>query len=644
MAASVMACATLAAKEPATLNLAGSKHFDSDSIASAGQPEHRWLSYPGARLCVNPANREFVVADTSTNLELDLGGYLGTTVVRLSDVVRVGLVDASQPESEPEWAASASTKWFPYQLAFTSHFTAGASVTGADTFINREGTLIRTLTVKDGWDKSLYLCGQPDQSCRVAWDEDNQALLVIGTNYFYALRFMQLTGRALKPVEIDAQPMFNGNHWRLEFPLNYGTAHYGISFGFATRSEGQHVSVERAVRAFQQPVKDSLENVKSGMDQFLAKVPAPKQWNLQTVNPYGVTPEKCRQAYYMAWTFLYQSTLDRLPENPAFPYPQMSLGKGALWDGGERTSIATCGWESFLGLQWFSFVDPDFAWQAYEGILSRVDAQGRLGGESLPSRKAQTAWMLYQRKPDQQRLAAVYPALKRYLLWREQNPRWIWSGGHDMSDEKDLEFVVSWLFDIEYAARIADALGRPDESAFWRAKAPPMIDEMNCWFFSDPKELHQYFFTNSATFATQKRNEVRPIMILTALGLPGLPPSMQERLQRLFAAQHKPDAAADGFNYLKYPDNDFVAYGLIEHHNLQAREYLEAVLRDLIRGGEFAETLENGDGQNPVTGGVKPSLFDAMNIIEFTWLLNGIRYDSGTPEPCALPGQPLPQK
>jgi hypothetical protein len=638
----VLACASLGAKEPGTLNLAGTKHFDSDSIASAGKPERRWLSYPGARLCLNPATSGFVVSGTSTNLELDLGGFIGTTVVSLPNVVRAGLVDANPPDSEPDWAASGSTKWFPYQLEFTGHFAAGATVTGTDAFIDRDGTLIRTLAVKDARDKSLYLCGQVDESCRLAWDQHNQALLVTGTNYFYALRFVELRGSALKPAVAVTPPVLKENHWRLDLPLTHGAGIYGISFGFATRPEGQRVSIERALRAFQQPVQDSLDQVKTVMDRFLSKVPAPEKWDFQTVNAYGVTPEKCRQAYYMAWTFLYQSTLDVLPENPAFPYPQMSLGKGALWDGGERTSIATCGWESFLGLQWFSFVDPDFAWQAYEGIMSRVDGMGRLGGESLPSRKAQTAWILYQRQPDKQRLAAVYPALKRYLLWREQNPRWIWSGGHDMADEKDLEFVVSWLFDIEYAARITDVLGQPGESAFWRAKAQPMIANMDRWFFSDPKELHQYYFTNSATYSTAKRDEVRPIMVLTALGLPVLPPGMQERLEQLFAANHKPAAAADGFNYLKYPDNNFVAYGLIDHDNPQARQYIEALLRDLIRGGEFAETLESGDGGNPTTGGVKPSLFNAMNIIEFTWLLNGVRYDSGSPAAYALPGQPPP--
>jgi hypothetical protein len=45
--------------------------------------------------------------------------------------------------------------------------------------------------------------------------------------------------------------------------------------------------------------------------------------------------------------------------------------------------------------------------------------------------------------------------------------------------------------------------------------------------------------------------------------------------------------------------------------------------------GEFAEEL---DIKVPgLTSGVKPSLFTALNVIEFTWLLNGTRYELGTP-------------
>jgi hypothetical protein len=164
-----------------------------------------------------------------------------------------------------------------------------------------------------------------------------------------------------------------------------------------------------------------------------------------------------------------------------------------------------------------------------------------------------------------------------------------------------------------------------------------MIGNMQKWFFSDPRELHQFYFTNAGTYATAQRNETRPIMILTALEIPQLPPDMVTRLSDLFSSIHKPEADNDGFNYLKYPDNDLVAYGLIERGNPQSRAFVEAVLRDCIRSGEFAETLEGSGGKGLRATGVRPSLFSAMNIIEFTWLLNDRRYDSGRTVQCRLP-------
>jgi hypothetical protein len=627
------------AKASSSLNLSGDKHFVCDSIASAGQPERRWLSYPGGRLCINPATSGSAITTTPGDLAMDLGGYVGTKVIKLPHVVRVGLVDASNPDGPAQWSTSRSTTWYPYKLGLAANFAQGGQLSGYDAFINKESTLVRMLALQEAPGKLLCFSGQIDPAAKLSWDEDNQALLVTGENYFYALQFARLTGSALKPQAIGQRPVVQSGDWRLQLPLDSGAACYGISFGLATSSEGSALAIERARQGFAQPVKSSLAGARSNMEHFLRKVPAPRHWGFDVVNSFGVTPEAEHRSYYMAWTFLYQSLIDVLPENPAFPYPQMSLGKGALWDGGERTSPATCGWESFLGIQWLSMVEPATAWQAYEGIMSRVDESGRLGGESLPSRKAQTAWVLFEQKADTNRLAEVYPAIKRYLLWREANPRWIWGDTkHNVADEKDMEFVVSWLFDIEYAARIADALGMHDDAVMWRSKSQPMIDNMNKWFFSDPKKLHQYYFTKTGTYSFPDRDEVRPIMILTALGIPNLPSDMVARLTNLFLGIQNPAHDNDNFDYLKYPDNDFVAYGLIEKGIPEARSYIEAVLRDCIRGGEFSETLESDHGTGLRSGGVKPSLFNAMNIIEFTWLLNGERYDSGRPVAYELPG------
>ncbi len=627
--------APLNAQKVGALNVAGDPNFDCDSISSPAASEHRWLSYPGGRLCLNPPSKDqYVIAPTSPDLALDVGGYVGTEVLRLPKVMSVGLEDATHPASDVLLAASQHTTWYPYKLGLEGAFADGAKLSGCDFFTDKSSTLIRVLEVKSAPGRKLCLTGQTESGATVRWDDKNQVLLVSGSNYNYALGFARLAGESWLPRTPMEKPAVEGTAWRLELPLDVGVTRDAISFGFSTASEGGAAAINRARDAFARPVKVSLATAKATFEDFLRKVPAPTQWGLRAAPALGVTPEEQRQYYYMAWTFLYQSLIDALPENPGYPYPQMCFGKAALWSGGDGTSPASCDWESFLGIQWLSFIEPDTAWQAYEGMMSHVDENGRPGHESLPGRKAQTAWILFQQKPDRKKLAAVYPAIKRYLLWSEQNPHWILGSSHDNPDEKDLEFEVSWLWDIQYAARIADALGKPDEAALWRSKTQPAIENMRRWSFSDPKEVHQYYFTATGAYTTADSNQVRPNMLLTALSIPTLPEDMVLRLKNLFGEVHHLGTANDGFNNLKYPDNDLVAYGLIQHGMPGARPYIEAVLRDSIRVGELAEGLVPGNDNTPQIIGVKPSLFTALNIIEFTWLLNGARYDSGKATLC----------
>ena len=384
------------------------------------------------------------------------------------------------------------------------------------------------------------------------------------------------------------------------------------------------------------PVADALANSRAAMEAFLRKVPAPTHWGLDPRLAAGVTPEQQRQAYYMAWTFLHQSVMQALPESPKYPFPQMSLGKASLWVDGEKRAPATCAWESLIGAQWLALVDPETAWSIEAGIMSLVDANGLLGGESLPSRKAETAWRIYQQSPDRKRLAEVYPAIKRYLIWREANPRWIW-GNNKAVDERDLEFVVSWLYDLGFAARIATELGLPEDAAMWSAKEAPAIGQMREWFFNDPQRLHQLYFTERKVHATPERSSERPIMTLSALRIRALPADMSARLLALLRETLRPELANAGFNYTKYPDNQFVALGLLDRGRPEARPFIEAILRDSIRAGEFTECLVPGKDKQPVPDGVKPSLFTALNIIDFTWLLNQVRCDSGRPSAFVIP-------
>jgi hypothetical protein len=127
-------------------------------------------------------------------------------------------------------------------------------------------------------------------------------------------------------------------------------------------------------------------------------------------------------------------------------------------------------------------------------------------------------------------------------------------------------------------------------------------------------------------------------MILSALAIPGLPDDLRRRLSALSAEILDPKAPNAGFAYTKYPDNQFVAWGMIDQGMPEAAGFIRAILRDCLACGEFAETVEVAADGRLTPGGVKPSLFTALNIIEFTWLLNGVRFDNGVPEPCVVPG------
>lgn len=611
-----------------------SSGFDSDELAGSLTPARRWLSHPGGRLCLNPSSpKEFRIDPLAPDLPLDLGGYVGTKIVRLPRVLTARLVAADGQELK--LAAPVET-WFPYRISFMSEAVQGASIHGSDFFPDAGPALIRQLRVKGPAGAKLVLAGS--SRAVIGKSGNHPWLAVTSDESHYALSFRLLQGNEGVPAAVVEQPVKDGQGWKIELPASGEGISYAVGLGFATPDEGMETAVERANGVLSRPVEKSLGTAKQTMDAMLAKVPKPPAFGL-TSPDHAVAREQHRAAYYMAWAFLFQSTINALPENREYPYPQMSLGKGALWAEGHPKCPATCGWESFLGIQWHSMIDPDFGWDAYEGIMSLVDDEGMLGGESLPSRKAHTAWVLFQQKADRNRLAAVYPAIRRYLLWRERNPRWIY-GDNMAPDERDIEFAASWMVDVDYAVKIASALGLEEDATMWKGRQEEMRGSIRSWFFRDPAKLHQFYFTRQDVHSTPQRNEYRPVMILSALATSGLADDMRDRLMQLFLEIFKPETPNAGFLYTKYPDNQFVAWGLMDHKMPQARPFIEAILRDSILCTEFAEMIVIDETGAMAPGGVKPSLFTALNIIEFTWLLNGVRLETGRAEPFEFPSTP----
>ena len=612
----------------AEIVMGGDARFDSDSVRNADSNQWRWLSFPGSRLTFNPVPGKALnpkaawdIPPLRADLPLNLGGFVGTRSLRLWEVLTVRL---SGSNGTPECSESRSTAWFPYKLTFEAAFSQSGKVSGCDFCVDANGTVVREIRVQGSKTTELRLGGKiAGTSAR--WEPKEKALLITGSDYFYALKLARLDGADETASPLPQQPVIGRDSWELVIPVRSGSDAFAVSFGFAPKTEGPGRAIGRAASVLAAPLKSALADSKAAMDGLLRKVPVPMRWGIDD-GKAEVSASQHRRAYYAAWAFLLQNLIDPLPENREYPYPQIAAGKASLWDEGERTSPATCSWESLFGCQWLSLLSPDLAWQAYDGLMTRVNADGMLGGESLPSRKAQTAWILFKHKPDRTRLEKVYPALKRYLLWREKNPRWVY-GTNSAHDEKDIEFAVSWLVDVNYAIQIADELGVSADAGFWKKKQEAMLENMRKWFYADSTRIEQFYFADSKSHGTKERHENIPMMIATALYLKELPSDLAMRTQDYFRARFKPGAPIGGFPSGKHPDLDFTALGLLDRNMPEARVFVQRFLGDAIKAGEFAEVLE----KDAKAEGVKPSLFSPINIIEFTWLLNNVRYESGTP-------------
>lgn len=614
------------------LVMGGDKAFDGDSILNADSNQWRWLSYPGSRLSVNPSqgadfagfDKRWETRPFGAALPLDLGAFSGPRAVRLMDLVTVGL---SAPGGAMEYSETRSTTWYPYKLTCEAGFPGGARVRVTDFFTEARDGVMRILEVSGARGKVLRLQGVAARHAAVRWDAAAGVLRLSHPAYECAIAVVRLDGSEQKPVAIAQIPKVKVAKWTLDLPIEGDHAGWAVSIGFASEVEGAAKAAERAAVGLARPAGQVLAATKAFTDAYLRKVPAPKVWGLHD-SLGDVAPAHHRRAYYAAWAFLAQNVIGVYPESRDYPYPQIAAGKPALWNEGEKSSPATCGWESFFAYQRYAFIDPELSWQAYMGLMTRVSAEGVLGGESLPSRKAQTAWFLHQRKPDVERLRTVYPALKRYLLWREANPRWVYET-NKAKDEKDIEFVVAWIDDVNYAVRIADTLGLTDEVVAWRGKQAAMVGNMRLWFFSNPARIEQFYFADSGLHATKDRSVIVPAMITTALCLHDLPDDLARRTQDFFRGKFDPAKPLIGFEIAKHPDLALTASGLIDRGMPEAKPFVTALLAAAIRAGEFTEELNMKVPS--LVFGVKPSLFTPLNIIEFTWLLNDVRCESGNP-------------
>jgi hypothetical protein len=556
-------------------------------------------------------------------------------------VESIEVVLCERPPLEP--FEDLRTRWYPSRLEFEAeHAERGVRVSGSDFFFstNSIARVMHVTADAAGTPEPVrMLMACADAGMSVERQQDGAWLFSSRDGGFHWA--LCLAGRGLVA---ETTTRVSGN-WALPFSVP-GAADAGdgtecvLGLGFATAAEGRQAAVDRARDVCRKgAAAEALRERKTEWERF----------GLRHVDPEGVSPDRHRLFYYGAWTFAIANLLPPLPEADC-PFPQTPTGKPSLWAFGASRAKVSAAWESFFGQQLLAWVKPEAAWDAFEGIMLQVDEHGWLDGECLPSRKAQTAWILYHFLPDRERLERVYPPIRRYLFWREQNPRWIYLE-HDYADQKDASFVDHLLVDIDFAKRIARELGLPsDEVEMWDERSARIRQDYREWFFSDDGSLpNQLYYTDSGTrggLAGDISNvHWHPTWVASGLHIPNLDPDLVADLRRIIDHCFDPTLELGGFSSIKYPTLAFDVYGLLEHDEVAtATAMMEIALRDIVRGGEFAECYnarryydrdyEPGAGTTPIaSAGVQPSLFGAAMMIDFTLMLNGVRIDQGAPEP-----------
>lgn len=522
------------------------------------------------------------------------------------------------------------SSWSPHALLFQAHY-GDSTVHGSDFFTDND-TVLRSCTLAGTglWSLTGAYAGRPK------WDSQNRTLTVSTDAFSYAVAFStQAAGDAeffatlleLISATGNASPAPDRGYWSI--PLPASTTSLTIAVGFATAGDGGARAAADHARAGLrgQNIDQAQRRQERFWDALLQGVPRPENFNVLGVTADGVTADQVRATYYKAWVLLAADVLPPMPESD-FPHHQLAVGKPSLYKEGPPGAVASATWESVLAMQFYAYLDPDMAWSAYRGMLSLVDSDGVLGGEALPSRKAQTGAVLYALTGDLRALRDIYPALRRYLLWAESDPRWIFKN-NTSPGLKDADFVVSVLIDMAYARDIARTLGYSADAQMWDQHRTETFANYLRWFWTTPTATPMEYYQDGAG----TRSAGATLWISGGMHLdlwPANSPQLAGLRQR-FLHDYRADMPFAGFGQPRYSDMSYTIYGLLDQGmREQAVVLANAALRDVVRAGEFAETYTLSDPPTPT--GVMPSFFGVGSVIDTLWMNNGYRMDDGRPQ------------
>ena len=612
-----------------SVDMSGDQDFDSDSIVNADERQWRWLGYPESRIVVNP-NPSFLeepIYDGGLNLNI---GLFVNGVHRKNSIQKLQIGDS---ETGAKDKTGITTKWYPYKL--TADVAYGDSDVEMTEFFVDKNTFVRLFDMKQMQDKVLVLSAQ-DSGLSVL---DDGSLLMRHDDYSFIYKIIKLN--ADTSVNQIIAPVLSGSdekkEWKVIETCSEDIAKYAFVMTLAVEEDGEEAAIERSNQILEGTILDKLSATKAFWDGKLAKVPAPENWGIGAgMDAKGVTPEQHRRAFYAAWAFKYQNIIEPTPETD-YPYYQVTLGMPSMWSSGTWKTPNSCAWESMFDIQQLAMVEPEIAWSAAEGFINEIDENGILDGECLPSQKAHMVWVCYENLPDKERLERLYPNIKNYLLWRAENPRWIY-GSHDYKDEKDISFVTQWYSDVSYAIKMCEVLEIPEDIAMWEARKEQMDRDARIWFFTPAEgapadKIYNICFADSGEHYNSARPKDIENYIISAL-YADFPADMEEKLIQHYIDFYKPDEDLVGFDFYKYGDGCHIAYGLLEKVAKDSRlegyweTYINSVMRNIIKSVQFCEESRPGDYSQM---GVAPSSFSASSMVDFTYMSNGMRIDLGQP-------------
>lgn len=529
-------------------------------------------------------------------------------------------------------AQSASTTWQADHLSFEADYSDGSRLTGTE-HLHDAVSAARCIDshAADGW---VVLAGSLLGAAE--FDADARVLTVVEENCTSAIALpdgADLVFTQAGGWDPHSAPAASSTWWSASVPAGPRALVVGLGFAVGEDRDAAAAAAVAARRA--SPTKDIAAR-RQEVDDFLAKIPVPEDFSLPGVDAQGVRSEDVRSAYYRGWINIWQNVVPETPET-GNDWAAIGTDKADNWMKGVPGAAQVACWDSLLAAQHLVQVDADTAWSTLSCILTQVQDDGRLDGQNLPARLAQTLWILFQVSGERESLADLYDPLARWLPWAAENPRWI-SASNDIPDEVNASYVISLAFDLGFAQKIAKEVGLEEDAERWADLRSSLLDDFAQWFFpADGGMLSVHYLEGSHEDAPGDA-----IAEVTALVLEDLPAGADQQVVARFDGAFDPEAqlAGLGENALKAPHWQLALYGLIARGRTEdASVVARAVLRDIVRSGRFAEVYQEADGtlgDLPIGRGVWPSTFGIDAIIDAVWASNGVLVDQGKPRPSRL--------